>query len=129
MVHPGTETLSLKNESRQRSKKPWPVAMAKLSLALLLVALYSIAGCDGCGSGVSGTYTDPHGAITLDIKSGGTATITFMGETAQCTYTVDGKKLALNCKGDAGKMTFNIQDDGSLTGPPGTFMPPLRKKK
>jgi hypothetical protein len=128
MVRPESETFSLNSASRQQPRKSWPVAIAKLSLALLLVALYSIAGCDGCSS-LPGTYTDPQGAITLDIKSGGTATLTFMGETAQCTYTVDGKKLALNCKGDAGKLTFNIQDDGSLTGPPGTFIPPLRKKK
>jgi len=35
----------------------------------------------------------------------------------------------LDCKGDPGKVTFTIHDDGSLTGPPGTFMPALRKRK
>jgi|GEM_PF-898897 len=129
MPRPEARTLSLKNARRQWSKRFWPAAGAQLSLVLLLVTLASLAGGEGCGSSVQGTYSDPNGAITLELKSGGKAAFTFMGETAQCNYTVDGKKLMLDCKGDPGKVTLTIQDDGSLTGPPGTFMPPLRKRK
>lgn len=82
-----------------------------------------------CGSSVTGTYSDANGAFTLELRSGGKAAFTFMGETASCTYAVDGKKLNLNCEGDAGKTVFTIHDDGSLTGPPGTFLPALRKRK
>ena len=82
-----------------------------------------------CGSSIQGTYSDPAGSLILEIRSGGQATFTFMGEAAACTYTVDGNKLTLNCKGAAGKTVFTIHDDGSLTGPPGSFMPALRKRK
>jgi hypothetical protein len=129
MVRPEAETASRKNATRHWPKMSWSVAAAKLGLVVLVVTLTVLVGSAGCGSSVEGTYSDPGGAITLDLKSGGNATISFMGETAPCTYTVDGKKLALSCKGQAGKMNFTIQDDGSLAGPPGTFIPPLRKKK
>jgi hypothetical protein len=82
-----------------------------------------------CGSSVTGTYSDASGSFMLELRSGGKAAFTFMGETASCTYAVDGTKLNLNCEGDAGKTVFTIHDDGSLTGPPGTLFPPLRKRK
>jgi hypothetical protein len=83
----------------------------------------------GCNSGPQGTYTDANGAVILEIKSGGKANFTFMGDVQDCTYDSSGKQLTLICKGEAGKTVFNIHDDGSLTGPPGSFMPPLRKEK
>jgi hypothetical protein len=78
-------------------------------------------------SDTPGTYSDRGGAITLELKSGGKATLTFMGDPASCIYKVDGKKLLLDCKKE--KLTFTIHDDGSLTGPPETGMPALRKSK
>lgn len=85
--------------------------------------------CAACGSGVKGTYSDPSGGFVLDLKSGGSASFTFAGDTAPCTYKVDGNNLTLNCQGQAGTAVFTIHDDGSLTGPPGSFMPALRKAK
>lgn len=98
---------------------------------LLLIASFVCLSCalSACGSGMQGTYSDASGAFTLDLKSGGKANFTFMGEVAQCAYTANGNKLALDCQGDAGKVVFTIHDDGSLTGPPGGFMPALRKTK
>jgi len=32
-------------------------------------------------------------------------------------------QLTLDCKPPAGKIVFTIHDEGSLTGPPGGFMP------
>jgi len=83
----------------------------------------------GCGNGVAGVYSDPNGAVTLELKSGGVAALTFMNETATCSYAVSGQQINLDCKGDPGKLSFTIHDDGSLTGPPGSFMPSLRKRK
>jgi len=83
----------------------------------------------GCNSSPKGTYTDANGAVILELRSGGSANFTFMGDVQDCTYESSGKQLTLNCKGEAGKTVFNIHDDGSLTGPPGSFMPPLRKQK
>jgi hypothetical protein len=82
-----------------------------------------------CTSGPSGTYSDANGAVLLELKSGGKANITWMGQVADCTDDTSGNKLTLDCKGDAGKIVFTIHDDGSLTGPPGSFMPMLRKQK
>ena len=96
---------------------------AFLIAALAGSILYGRCDCEGA----RGTYSDPGGAITLELKSGGKATLTFMGDPASCLYKVDGKKLLLDCKKD--KLTFTIHDDGSLTGPPGTVMPALRKSK
>jgi hypothetical protein len=83
----------------------------------------------GCTSGPSGTYSDANGAVLLELKSGGKANITFMGEMADCTDSASGNQLTLDCKPPAGKIVFTIHDDGSLTGPPGGFMPMLRKQK
>jgi hypothetical protein len=57
-----------------------------------------------CGSKTEGTYTNTGGMVTLDLKAGGKANFTMMGETIPCKYTVKGDKVALH-------------DDGSLTGP------------
>ena len=83
----------------------------------------------GCNSGPRGTYTDANGAVILELRSGGSANFTFMGDVQDCTYESSGKQLTLSCKGEAGKTVFNIHDDGSLTGPAGSFMPPLRKQQ
>ena len=92
-----------------------------IACALLLAA--------ACTSGPSGTYSDANGAVFLELKSGGKANITFIGEVADCTDSTSGNQLTLDCKGSAGKIVFTIHDDGSLTGPPGGFMPMLRKQK
>ena len=95
-----------------------------------LIALAPLlAFASACHSGPSGTYSDANGAVLLELKSGGQANITFMGDVADCSYSTSGSQLALDCKGQAGKIAFTIHDDGSLTGPPGSFMPMLRKQK
>jgi hypothetical protein len=98
----------------------------KIKLGLLSVVI--AGGLVACG-GVKGTYSDPNGGVVLELRSDGKAAITFMGETADCTYGTSGKQVLLDCKPPAGKIAFNIHDDGSLTGPPGGFMPTLRKQK
>jgi hypothetical protein len=96
----------------------------------LLFCLFLVADLTiGCTSGPSGTYSDTMGSVILELKSGGKANVTFMGEVADCTDSTSGNQLTLDCKGQAGKIVFTIHDDGSLTGPPGGFMPALRKQK
>lgn len=92
-------------------------------------SLFLVFAYAACTSGPSGTYSDANGAVLLELKSGGKANITFMGEVADCTDSTSGNQLTLNCKAPAGKIVFTIHDDGSLTGPPGGFMPMLRKQK
>jgi hypothetical protein len=103
----------------------------KLTLTIICGAVLASAAlvtC-GCSAGMKGTYSDAGGAMVLDLKSGGKATFTFQGDAADCTYDTNDKKLTVDCKGPAGKAIFNVHEDGSLTGPPGSFIPVLRKSK
>lgn len=93
-----------------------------------LVALLATAVVGGCSSRVQGTYTDPTGAFVLQLKSGNNASFAFSGQVAPCTYQPAGSKITLQCEGQAGGLVLTVQNDGSLVGPPGTFLPPLRKK-
>jgi hypothetical protein len=97
----------------------------RLRDALLAIAVALV--CAGCSS-IQGTYADPTGAFVLDLKSGGQATFSFGGQAAPCTYDVNGKSIALACQGADTKEVLTIQGDGSLAGPPGSPIPPLRKK-
>ena len=94
----------------------------------LFIAVLAVAALWGCGSSLTGTYTDGTGAFTLELKSGGAATFTFAGMPAMCTYKPNGNTIALMCEGQVGALVLTVQNDGSLAGPPGTFMPPLKKK-
>jgi hypothetical protein len=97
-------------------------------LCVLLIACATLA-LTGCTPGMKGTYSDAMGAFVLDLKTADKAAFTFAGEVADCSYSTAGNQLMLDCKGDAGKAVFTIHDDGSLTGPPGSFIPALRKRK
>lgn len=100
------------------------------AIALIAVSSLIAAGCTSCGGGgIQGTYSDSAGSMLLELKSGGKANFTWMGEMADCTYTSSGKQVTVNCKGAAGTTVFNVHDDGSLTGPPGSFIPVLTKRK
>ena len=68
-----------------------------------------------------------NGAMMLELKAEGKASMTFMGDTKQCTYTVKEKQIPVVCAGDT--MEFTVHDDGSLTGPPGGFVPILKKSE
>jgi hypothetical protein len=51
--------------------------------------------------------------MLLELRSGGKASFTMMGETQECTYTVNGNNIHLTCGKD--ETDFRIMDDGSLT--------------
>lgn len=104
--------------------------LGKSSIAAV-AAVLALLPLVACTSGPQGTYSDQAGSVVLELKSGDKANFTFMGQIGDCTYTTttSGKQIALNCKGEAGTTVFNIHDDGSLTGPAGSFMPVLRKQK
>jgi hypothetical protein len=90
-----------------------------------VISAISVVG--GCGSNMEGTYTNTGGMVTLDLKSGGKATFTMMGETVPCTYKVSGDKVNLDCTPKGEKVDFMIHDDGSLTGP--SFIGSMKKSK
>jgi hypothetical protein len=98
-----------------------------LNAALAAAVLVAIVCTVACG-GVQGTYTDTTGAISLVLKSGGNATFTFAGQSGDCTYTSSGSTVVLTCPGQAGAVNFTVGSDGTLTGPPDSLFPPLKKK-
>ena len=104
-----------------------PNAQIRNRVLVAALAASLAASMVSCGSRVQGTYSDPSGGIRLELKSDHKATFAFAGESAVCTYNVDSAKLTLACEGQ--KTEFTINDDGSLTGPPGSLMAPLRKIK
>ncbi|MEP6601710.1 MAG: hypothetical protein ABJB49_07835 [Nitrospirota bacterium] len=93
-------------------------------IAALLVVMPTIGTC---GSNVDGTYTNTGGMVTLDLRSGGKAGFTMMGETMPCTYKVKENKVMLDCTPKGEKVDFIIHDDGSLTGP--GFIGNMKKSK
>ena len=93
---------------------------------ILSTALTCLTGViSACGSSVQGTYANDTVGIALELKSGGQARFTSsLGDADVCAYTVEGRKITLDCKHD--KVIFTIGDDGSLTAP---FLGTLRKTK
>ena len=114
-------------ETAQHNKVGHKIARAKrLNAVLAVAALLAIVFTVACG-GVQGTYTDTTGAVSLVLKSGGNATFTFAGQSGDCTYTSSGNTVSLTCPGQAGAVNFTV-GSGTLTGPPDSFFPPLKKK-
>lgn len=104
------------------------IMLKAAAFCAVLAATLVLPGCNG-SSGMTGTYTDPAGSVLLELRSGGKANFTFLGEVEDCTYKTSRPHLNLNCNGNLGTVAFTIHDDGSLTGPPGSFMPGLHKEK
>lgn len=93
---------------------------------LVALAIASaVLAVSACGSKLSGTYSDENGSVVVDLKPGGTAALTIAGETKPCTYTTDQSTIKLTCDGD--DTDFTVHDDGSLTGPPDSFVGELKK--
>lgn len=87
-------------------------------IVMVLVLPFVIIPIGGCtGSSMDGTYTSNMGNVVLDLKSGGNATFTLMGESMPCKYSVKGEKLVLDCTPKGEKVDFVIHGDGSISGP------------
>ena len=95
-------------------------------IVLMVAVLLVIPTLGTAGSKVEGTYSNG-GMITLDLRAGGKALWTMMGESTPCKYTVKGEKIALDCTPKGEKVDLMIHDDGSLTGP--GFIGSMKKSK
>jgi hypothetical protein len=74
---------------------------------------------------MEGTYTS--GMVTLDLKSGGKAMFTMMGESMPCVYKTTNDKVLLDCTPKGEKVDFIIHGDGSISGP--GFIGNMKKSK
>jgi hypothetical protein len=94
----------------------------------LLVALFVVVPVvSHSGANMEGTYTNNGGMVTLDLKSGGKAIFTMMGESMPCTYKANEDKLLLDCTPKGEKVDFIIHGDGSISGP--GFIGNMKKSK
>src|SRR5262245_49137621 len=100
--------------------KHWFRLIVIVSLPFVMIP---IGGCGG--SNMEGTYTSNMGNVVLDLKSGGKATFTLMGESMPCKYSVKGEKLVLDCTPKGEKVDFVIHGDGSISGP--SFIGSMKK--
>lgn len=99
-----------------------------ISEARLLAVLFAMLPAVGNGgSTMEGTYTNSGGMVTLDLKAGGKATFTMMGESLPCTYKVKDDKLLLDCTPKGERVDFLIHGDGSFSGP--GFIGNMKKSK
>jgi hypothetical protein len=80
-----------------------------------------------CTPGVQGKYADQLGTMTLELKSGGEARVTMMGQSTPCTYEVKDKKVYVTCHGDT--TYFTMRDEDTLSPPPGSLSFNLKKVK
>jgi hypothetical protein len=92
-----------------------------ISTALVCLCIANAA----CGGKLEGTYSNASGMVMLDLRSGGKADMTMMGEIQHCSWKSDSKNVTVTCSGDS--LNFAIHDDGSLSGP--TFVGVMRKSK
>lgn len=101
---------------------------AMVRTGILLAALLVMVPATGYGApNMEGTYTNNGGMVTLDLKSGGKAIFTMMGESMPCTYKANDDKVLLDCTPKGEKVDFIIHGDGSLTGP--GFIGNMKKSK
>jgi hypothetical protein len=105
------------------------IVLPKTTLsAVILAAILWFNACNACTSvSLPGTYTDSTGGFKLELKSGGTASLTTLNNTTACTYKVDGKQLTVQCENQI--LPFTIQNDGSLMPPAEAQLGPLKKTK
>ena len=101
------------------------IRMTPTVILLAALGLVPIGGY--CGSNMEGTYTSSMGNVVLDLKSGGKAMFTLMGESMPCKYNVKDEKLVLDCTPQGEKVDFVIHGDGSLSGP--GFIGNMKKSK
>lgn len=78
------------------------------------------------GSTLRGTYQNANGEAVIEFLSEGKAFFSFHGVTGACTHKQNGKDVILTC--DDEDMVFTVNDDGSLAGPPDSFVSRMKKK-
>lgn len=94
--------------NRLRLNRKIPVAAILLWGALLA----------GCGGGMSGTYSDSNGLMSIKFESS-SAYVTLPIGTTKVSYEVDGDKIVL--KNPQGDLVLIRNKDGSLGGLMGTL--------
>ena len=99
--------------------------MRVLTVVLMAAGFVIVPAMSQSVPNMEGTYTS--GMVTLDLKAGGKATFTMMGESMPCTYKTTDDKLLLDCTPKGDKVDFILHGDGSISGP--GFIGNMKKSK
>ena len=73
-----------------------------------------------------GTYENADGKAVIEFLAGGKAYFSFHGITGDCTHSGNARKVTVTC--DAEDTVFTVNSDGSLAGPPDSFVARMKKK-
>jgi hypothetical protein len=98
-----------------------------LTCALLLLLCACTGGAMLAGSKVEGIYEDAQGYASIEFMPAGKAHFSLHGVGGACTYKIQGTRLTVVLEGET--FVFTINNDDSLTGPSGTYLSRLKKKK
>jgi hypothetical protein len=96
-----------------------------LTVLLLLAFFVIVPAVSQSAPNMEGTYSS--GMVTLDLKLGGKAIFTMMGESMPCVYKTTDDKVLLDCTPKGEKVDFIIHGDGSISGP--GFIGNMKKSK
>lgn len=103
-----------------KSQSPAIGAFARVFMVLFVAV--PLSGCPGFFEvGPAGKYSDASASMTLELKANRKATLTFLGQSRDCTYSAEGNKVNLSCGADVGNLAFVINSDGSLSLEHGDF--------
>ena len=75
-----------------------------------------------------GTYENADGKTVLEFLAEGKAYLSFHGVTNDCSHSGNVKKVTVTCDGVDTAFVFTVNSDGSLAGPPDSFITRMKKK-
>ena len=76
-----------------------------------------------------GTYENADGKTVLEFLAEGKAYFSFHGVTNDCSHSGNAKKVTVTCDGVNTAFVFTVNSDGSLAGPPDSFVTRMKKKQ
>lgn len=76
-----------------------------------------------------GTYENADGKTVLEFLAEGKAYFSFHGVTNDCSHSGNAKKVTVTCDGVDTAFVFTVNSDGSLAGPPDSFVTRMKKKQ
>lgn len=94
-----------------------------LALTGLLAIVLSVRAAD---AKVQGLYSNSENTASVEFQAGGKVHFSLSGPRGEGTYKINGQKLTLTIANESTE--FTVTQDGSLVGPPGTYLSRLKKK-
>ena len=108
-----------------RSTCRWTTCISGLAGACLSISCGETASARADAT-VTGVYANGEGSAWVALLTDGRAHFSLHNVGGSCTYARTGRSLDLTCEGETTR--FTVEDDGTLTGPPDSFLTRLKKK-